>query len=108
MLQTTLPGYCQSSTDWSYPSNSEGYFPEKWKSIFTLIGLAPSFKSTVNLLTTVETNSSFPNLVEMLERKEQSIESTKIAKQFQGTPLIAGANVHNQGDLQRWKELHIG
>jgi len=26
--------------------NSEGRFPEKWKSIFTLIGLAPSFEST--------------------------------------------------------------
>jgi len=69
-------------------------FPEKWKSIFTLIGLAPSFKSTVDLLTTVETDISFPNLQDMLKRKEQSIKSTKITKQFQDTPLIAGANVH--------------
>jgi len=74
--------------------NSEGCFPEKWKSIFKLIGLAPSFKSTVNLLTTVETDISFPNLVDMLKCKEQSIESTKIAKQFQGTSLISEANVH--------------
>jgi len=59
-----------------------------------LIGLAPSFNSTVDLLTTVETDISFPNLVDMLKRKEQSIKSTKIAKQFQGTPLIAGANIH--------------
>jgi len=39
----------------------------------------------------VETNISFPYLVEMLKFKEQSIGSMKIAKQFQGTPLIAGA-----------------
>jgi len=57
--------------------NSEGLFPEKWKSIFTLIGLAPSFESTINLLTTVETDISFPDLVEMLKNKEQSIESTE-------------------------------
>jgi len=74
--------------------NSKGRFPKKCKSIFTLIGLTPSFESTVDLLTMVETDISFPNLVDMLKRKEQSMESTKIAKQFQGTPLIAGANVH--------------
>jgi len=94
MLQTTLPGYCQSSIGLSYLRNSEGRFPEKWKSIFTFIGLAPSFESTVDLLTTVETDISFPNLVDMLKSKEQSTKSTKIAKPFQGTPLIAGANVH--------------
>jgi len=74
--------------------NSKGHFPEKWKSTFTLIGLAPSFESTINLLTTVETNISFPNLVDMLKCKEQSIKPTKITKQFQGTPLITGANIH--------------
>jgi len=46
-----------------------------------LIGLTPSFES-VDLLTTVETNISFLNLVEMLMLKEQSIKSTKMAKQF--------------------------
>jgi len=74
--------------------NFKGHFPKKWKSIFTLIGLAPSFESTIDLLTMVETDISFPNLVGMLKCKEQSIDSTKIAKQFQGTPLITGANVH--------------
>jgi len=57
--------------------NSKGCFPKKGKSIFTLIVLAP-LHSTVNLLTMVETNISFPNLVEMF--KEQSIKSTKISK----------------------------
>jgi len=64
----------------------EEYLHADWPSSFIRVN--------VDLLTTVETNISFPDLVEMLKRKEQSVESTKIAKQFQGTPLIAGANVH--------------
>jgi len=50
--------------------NSKGCFLKKWESIFTLIGLAPSFESTVDLLTMVETDISFPNLVDMLRSNQ--------------------------------------
>jgi len=65
------------------------------------LGLAPSFDSTINLLTMVETDISFPDLVDMLKRKEQLIKSMKITKQFQGTPLIAGAYVHTTRETSK-------
>jgi len=42
----------------------------------------------------METNIYVPNLVNMLKHKEQSIESPKITKKIQGTPLPSGANLH--------------
>jgi len=54
----------------------------------------------------VETNISFPNLVGKLKSKEQSIKSSKITKQFQGTPLIAGANVHTTRETFKGGKNH--
>jgi len=85
--------------DWSYLSEIPKDVFLNWKSIFMLIGLAPSFESTVDLLTTMETSISFPDLVEMLKYKEQPIKPTKI----QAIPRYSSSSLSHFQDLQQNK-----